>query len=106
MKRNSFWTPVVKTCSALNNERIEDIWQMVSDYHKAANENVNAGMSAFFEKRARQNSEWLNKLIQEMLALKLKQNPNVKKKLPELQAEVLKNKTTPYNAAQQIIDLL
>jgi LAO/AO transport system kinase len=106
MKQSSFWTPTVKTCSALNNERIEEIWQMVSEYHKAANENINAGISSFVEKRARQNSEWLNKLIHEMLELKLKQNADVKKKLPQLQDEVLNNKTTPYNAAQQIIDLL
>jgi LAO/AO transport system kinase len=106
MKQNSFWTPTVKTCSALNNERIEDVWQMVSDYYKAANENIHAGISSFSEKRARQNGEWLNKLIHEMLELKLKQNPDVKKKLPQLQNEVLNNKTTPYNAAQQIIDLL
>jgi LAO/AO transport system kinase len=67
---------------------------------------LNAGICAFDEKRARQNSEWLNKLIHEMLELKLKQNPDVKSKLPELQGAVLNNKITPYNAAQQIIDLL
>jgi LAO/AO transport system kinase len=106
MKQNSFWTPTVKTCSALNNERIEDIWQMVNDYHKAANENINAGISSFAEKRARQNGEWLDTLIHEMLELKLNQNSAVRQKLPKLQDEVLNNKTTPYNAAQQIIDLL
>jgi LAO/AO transport system kinase len=106
MKQNSFWTPVVKTCSALNNERIEEIWQMVNDYQKAAHEKINAGISCFAEKRARQNSEWLDKLIHEMLELKLKQNMEVKNKLPQLQNEVLNNKTTPYDAAQQIIDLL
>jgi LAO/AO transport system kinase len=106
MKQNSFWTPAVKTCSALNNERIEEIWQMVNDYQKAAHEKINAGISCFVEKRARQNSEWLDKLIHEMLELKLKQNMEVKNKLPQLQNEVLNNKTTPYDAAQQIIDLL
>ncbi len=106
MKQNSFWTPRVETCSALNQERIEDVWNMVVEYYKAAKENINAGISSFDEKRARQNSEWLNKLIHEMLELKLKQNPDVKQKLPQLQDEVLNNKTTPYNAAQQIIDLL
>ena len=79
---------------------------MVVEYYDAAKGNVNAGISSFDEKRARQNSEWLNKLIHEMLELKLKQNSEVKKKLPQLQGEVLNNKTTPYNAAQQIIDLL
>jgi len=106
MRQNNFWTPRVQTCSALNNERIEDVWQMVNDYQKAANENINAGISSFTEKRSRQNSEWLNKLIHEMLELKLKQNFEVKNKLPQLRDEVLNNKTTPYNAAQQIIDLL
>jgi LAO/AO transport system kinase len=79
---------------------------MVMDYHKAANEKINAGISSFSEKRARQNSEWLDKLIHEMLELKLKQNNEVREKLPQLQDDVLNNKTTPYNAAQQIIDLL
>ena len=106
MKQNSFWTPQVETCSAINNERIEDIWQMIMIYQKAAIENINAGISSFVEKRARQNSEWLNKLIHEMLELKLKQNSEIKTALPKLQDEVLNNKTTPYNAAQQIIDLL
>ena len=106
MRQNSFWVPQVQTCSALKNERIEDVWQMVRDYHNAASNNINAGISSFDEKRARQNSEWLNKLIHEMLELKLKQNSDVKNRLPQLQDEVLNNKTTPYNAAQQIIDLL
>ena len=106
MKQNSFWIPQVQTCSAINNDRIEDIWKMIQDYQKAATENINAGISSFIEKRARQNSEWLKKLIHEMLELKLKQNPDVKNRLPQLQDDVLNNKTTPYNAAQQIIDLL
>ncbi len=106
MKQNSFWTPQVQTCSAINSERIEEIWQMIMDYHKAANEKINAGISSFTEKRARQNSEWLDKLIHEMLELKLKQNTEVRQRLPQLQDDVLNNKTTPYNAAKQIIDLL
>lgn len=106
MKQNSFWIPQVQTCSAINNDRIEDIWKMIQDYQKAATENINAGISSFIEKRARQNREWLKKLIHEMLELKLKQNPDVKNRLPQLQDDVLNNKTTPYNAAQQIIDLL
>lgn len=106
MRQNSFWTPAVKTCSALNDERIVDIWQMVCDYYAAANGDINAGISSFSEKRARQNSEWLEKLIHEMLELKLKRNADVKKTLPKLQDDVLNNRTTAYNAAQQIIDLL
>ena len=48
----------------------------------------------------------LKKLIQEMLELKLKQNSEVKRQLPQLQQDVLDQKITPYNAAQHIIKLL
>ncbi|WP_420591044.1 methylmalonyl Co-A mutase-associated GTPase MeaB [Bacterioplanoides sp.] len=106
MKNSSFWSPQVKTCSALKKERIQDVWQMIEEYQTAANECINAGISAFDEKRARQNSEWLKKLIHEMLELRLKQNPDVQQQMPELENQVLNNQTTPYNAAQKIIDLL
>lgn len=106
MKNASFWTPQVKTCSALKKERIRDVWQMIEAYQTAAIECVNAGISAFDEKRARQNSEWLKKLIHEMLELRLKQNTQVQQQMPELENQVLNNQTTPYNAAQKIIDLL
>lgn len=106
MKNSSFWTPKVQTCSAIKKERIDDVWNMISDYQTAAKECVNAGVSAFDEKRARQNSEWLKKLIHEMLELRLKQNPQVQQQMPELENQVLNNQTTPYNAAQKIIDLL
>ncbi|UTW46819.1 methylmalonyl Co-A mutase-associated GTPase MeaB [Bacterioplanoides sp. SCSIO 12839] len=106
MKNSSFWSPQVKTCSALKKERIQDVWQMIEDYQSAASGCVNAGISAFDEKRARQNSEWLKKLIHEMLELRLKQNPEVQQQMPELENQVLNNQTTPYNAAQKIIDLL
>jgi len=106
MKNASFWSPQVKTCSALKKERISDVWQMIEDYQTAASECINAGISAFEEKRARQNSQWLKKLIHEMLELRLKQNPDVQQQMPEIENQVLNNQTTPYNAAQKIIDLL
>ncbi|WP_206019835.1 methylmalonyl Co-A mutase-associated GTPase MeaB [Pseudomaricurvus alkylphenolicus] len=101
IKHGSFWNPRVETCSALQKERIGDIWEMICDYQKAALEN-----DAFFEKRALQNSEWLNKLIHEMLEMRLNQNPQVQSKMPGLQKAVEDNTTTPYNAAKQIVDLL
>lgn len=106
MKHSSFWSTQVKTCSALNTEGIEDVWNMIVEYEVAAKNCVNDSLNAFDEKRARQNRDWLNTLIHEMLDLRLHQNPEVQKKLPELQTAVLNNKTTPYHAAQTIISLL
>jgi len=101
MKHTSFWQPQVNTCSALNNLGIEDVWAMINDYHQKAQNN-----DYFENNRAQQNSQWLKKLIQEMLELRLKQNQAVKSQLPKLQQAVLDHEITPYNAAQKIIDLL
>jgi LAO/AO transport system kinase len=56
-------------------------------------------------KRAKQKSEWLDTLIQEMLAMKLKNNAAIKSQLPQLKDEVLQNTITPYQAAQKILAL-
>jgi len=101
MKHTSFWQPQVNTCSALKNHGIEDVWAMINDYYQKAREN-----DYFENNRAQQNSQWLNKLIQEMLELRLKQNQAVKSQLPKLQQAVQDHEITPYNAAQKIIDLL
>ncbi|MGH1373550.1 MAG: methylmalonyl Co-A mutase-associated GTPase MeaB [Cellvibrionaceae bacterium] len=101
IKHGSFWNPRVETCSALENERISDIWEMISEYQQLAIDN-----NAFYEKRAHQNSQWMNKLIHEMIELRLKQSAQVQEKMPSLQQAVIDNTTTPYNAAKQIVDLI
>ena len=101
MKHASFWQPQVNTCSALNNHGIKEVWAMIEQYQERAHEK-----GAFDNKRAQQNSQWLNKLIHEMLEMRLKNNSNVKIELPKLQSAVLNSEITPYNAAKKIIDLL
>ena len=101
IKHGSFWTPKVETCSALEKSRILDVWEMISEYQQLALEH-----HAFYEKRARQNAEWMTKLIQEMLQMRLQQNAEVQRKMPLLQQGVMNNTTTPYNAAKQIVSLL
>ena len=101
LSSDSFWQPQVKTCSAMEKRAINDVWHMISEYQTLANEN-----GAFEGKRARQNKDWMTKLIHEMLEIKLKQHPDVKNSLPQLQQDVLDQKTTPFIAAKKIIDLL
>lgn len=98
---DSFWQPQVKSCSAIEKSGIQDAWTMITEFEQQAKDN------GFFEhNRAKQTQNWLNKLIQEMLVLKLKQNPEVNAQLPQLQQDVLNKHITPYNAAQHIIKLL
>ena len=101
LSQESFWSPQVKACSAQENIGISDVWEMICQFQSEAQDN------GYFEhNRAKQSREWLKKLIQEMLELKLKQHPDVKQQLPQLQQDVLDQKITPYNAALHIIKLL
>ena len=101
LRQASFWSPQVLTCSAHENNNIDTIWSMISNYHVDALKN-----NAFHEKRSRQNQEWMEKLLFEMLELKLKQNPEVKQQLPDLYKKVVNGETTPYIAAKTLIELL
>lgn len=97
----SFWTPRVLTCSALQRSNIDTIWAMITDYQQQA-----VDKKLFYEKRARQNREWMQKLIFEQLERKLNENTAVREQIPELEQQVICGQTTPYAAAKKIIDLL
>jgi LAO/AO transport system kinase len=101
LRHNTFWTPQVMSCSAIKNENIEAIWGMISGFKIDASKN-----GALQEKRSRQAREWMNKLLHEMLEMKLKQNPEVRELLPQLNDKVTNGETTPYLAATRLINLL
>lgn len=97
----SFWTPRVLTCSALKNERIESVWGMIVDYYFSALEG-----KQFHAKRARQNTEWMRRLLHELVDMKLERNEAVRKLYPKLERQVVQGEITPYTAAKTLIDLL
>lgn len=98
---DSFWQPQVKTCSAVEKHGIEDIWSMLCDYENMAREN------GYFEsKRSGQRLDWLQKLIHQIITQTVLGNDEVKSKLATLENDVLLNKISVYNAAQQISQLI
>jgi GTPase len=98
LRHTSFWTPRVMSCSALTNQNIDAVWGMIIDYYFQAEKE-----QAFMHKRAQQNSDWMHQLVNEMLLLKLNQNPEIKALLPELERGVEAHTITPYTAARKII---
>jgi len=101
MRHALHWSPQVMTCSALQRENIDGVWNMVLEYEQQARQE-----QAFQARRDRQAQDWMHHLINEMLQLKLSQNSTAKKLLPELERQVLAQTLTPYAAARRIIDCL
>jgi LAO/AO transport system kinase len=101
LRHNTFWTPQVMTCSALKLTNIDAVWGMVVDYYYQA-----LAQDVFQRKRARQNRDWMHQLINEMLLLRMQQNPQIRALLPTLEDAVEQQAITAYAAARQVIDLL
>lgn len=101
LKHPDHWQPRVVCCSALEHSAIDLVWQMIVDYC-AASELVDE----FAGKRARQNIEWMKKLLHEMIDMRLQQNPRVSARLPELNSELVAGKITPYKAARELLAFL
>jgi len=106
-KQNDVWKAQVLRCSALENKDIDAVWEMILQYQEKMQQPLKSNTPTLFkQRRAQQNSQWLQTLIQDMLLRKLDQNPDIQIQLPKLKQAVLENSITPYHAAQQIISLL
>jgi LAO/AO transport system kinase len=95
------WSPQVMTCSALEGENIDTVWDMVTDFEQAAK----AGQ-AFQARRDGQSRDWMHHLVNEMLQQKLDSNGAARSLLPALERQVVAGEITPYSAARKIIDCL
>ncbi len=95
------WVPKVLTCSALKNRGIEAIWQLISDYFKLTKNN------GFFEtNRKNQNKYWLQATIQQELLRQFESLPKIKGAFKAQLDAINKQKTTPFLAAQKLLEKL
>ena len=95
-----FWVPPVLCCSALEGSGIAEVWDMVQDYRRRAERE-----DQFEGRRARQNADWLRRLLRELLEQRFRGNERVRKALPMLESQVMKGDITPYAAAMQLIGM-
>ncbi len=95
------WTPPVLTCSSMENTGIRKIWQTVLDHRSKLSD---AG--ELTERRRKQALDWLWSLIEEGLKNRFRQNPDVKKRLPEIRRAVEKGDVAATIAAEELLFLL
>lgn len=100
LKHSGHWDPQVVTCSALHNVGVADAWSMIEAFRELATES-----GALARNRAEQNLAWMHQLVDELLRMGLKQHPEVRKALPDLQSQVANADITPLAAAMRVIEL-
>ena len=99
-EKESGWAPKTLLCSAIKNEGISEIWEVISSYFETVKTN-----NYFHQKRKEQNKFWLMQTIESRLKSEFYSNAAIKKEL-EIQLKTLdENKTTPFEAAEKILKL-
>ncbi|GHC55181.1 methylmalonyl Co-A mutase-associated GTPase MeaB [Ulvibacter litoralis] len=98
--KESGWSPKTLTCSALKNEGIEDVWELITSYISETTEN-----DYFPKKRKEQNKFWLLQTIESRLKSDFYENEIVKKELEKQLKLINSNETSPFEAAQLLLNL-
>ncbi len=98
--KESGWSPEVTTCSALDSEGIEEIWELIQDYISTAR-----GNGYFETNRKRQARHWMHETINNRLRDAFYSDPEVKKKLEKIEQKVLKGEMSSFKAAGKLLDL-
>lgn len=95
----SGWAPKVTTCSALEEEGIDDIWELVQKYISSTKE------SGYFEaNRNRQARHWMYETINSQLKDAFYNHPDIKKQLDDIEQKVLMGEISSFKAAQLLLD--
>ena len=94
----SGWKPEVVTCSALTNNGIADLWEMINRYLDLTIEN-----NYFYSRRKEQSSYWMRESINEKLLFDFYNHPAVKASLKTEENLVLNKVKSSFIAAADLL---
>ncbi len=97
---SSNWLPPVLTCSAINNEGLDDVWQQVLRHRQICCDN-----GSFTSHRQQQSMDWLNSTLRHRLLSDFHADESVRRKLVELRQQVSSGQISPVAASDLLIDL-
>lgn len=97
--KKSGWTPTTSTCSAITQEGIPEVWQIISDFMV-----LTAGNNYFNLKRTQQNEYWMLETINTALKLHFYGNPEIESVLIETKKAVQEDILSPFAAAQIVLE--
>ncbi len=92
------WYPKVVTCSALENEGIDEIWQMIRSYEEHMTKE-----NKLITQRQQQNVDWMYETINAELRNQFYENPKVLEVIKGLEQKVKQAEITPQAAAKLIL---
>ena len=98
--KESEWSPKTMVCSAIENEGITEVWDVINEYLEQTKKN-----KYFQKKRKEQNKFWLTQTIESSLKSDFYSNSEIKKEFQKQLQLLDENKTTPFEAAAILLNL-
>lgn len=98
--RSPEWTVEVQTCSALDGTGIEKAWDTVLRHRQ-----VLESTGEFDQRRSAQARGWLWSEVRDSLIGALQSDPEVRKRIPELEAAASDGSIPPTTAARQLLEI-
>jgi LAO/AO transport system kinase len=95
------WSPPVVTYSAMTGDGLTAIWQSVCDYR-----DLSARSGELVAKRRSQQVAWMWSMLEERLFAKLRSDPELKSRLPQIEKQVAAGKLSPMLAVEEIADTM
>jgi LAO/AO transport system kinase len=94
----SGWIPKVETCSALNNEGINNVIRIIEEYKLMTKH------SGYFRKKRRdQLKDWMHHSISEKLKERFYNDPEIKNELQKIEGQLSSGKINPYKLASDLL---
>lgn len=97
-KHHAGWIPQVLTCSAIQDEGLDKVWELIKTYEAEMKKE-----GYFYENRRRQNLHWMKAIIDHSLKQHFYQHEQVQEIWPQLEEAVLKGETPALNAANALL---
>ena len=98
--RSKNWTVPVLTVSALKQQGVAEVWQMLGSFSAAMRQS-----GEFDETRRRQAVDWMWSLLMDDLKTLFLEHKEVKGIFPQLQTAVAQGITTPAAASRRLLDV-
>jgi len=97
---NSGWIPKVFNCSAKENQGLVEVWNLIQDYIEMARK------SGYLVKRRQEQAKyWMHETILNSITAGFYGKKEIRDKVSELEEMLFRNKVTPFQAAQTLLDL-
>ena len=92
------WQPKVLTCSAIENQGISEIWEIIDSYFNLVRQN-----NSFEKNRRSQNKYWFLQTVEDLLTQSFYKNSTMKDQLKSSIENVELNKISPFRAAEELL---